>query len=98
MRLHGERLNPSQKIGDVLLLGEHGFKAFEPRFQVGDLLLELVQLIGGRRAFRDINAERRQLLAAAFHLDIQRRHIELVKHRHAGHGDDRKQHERGIPR
>jgi hypothetical protein len=54
-------LHAAKKIGDVLLVGQHGLEVVEPRFEIGDLAAEFRQLPRRGVAFGDVPVQRGQL-------------------------------------
>ena len=62
--LRRHRLHPAQQVRRVLLVGQHGLQAVEPRLQVGDLRSELGELLRRREALADVGAQRHELLLA----------------------------------
>ena len=79
VRLRCQRLNATKQIRHVLLLRQHRLETLEPCFELGDLLSELVQLIRGGRAFRDGDAQRRELFLAGDHFYARRHGVKPVE-------------------
>ncbi len=64
VRLRGHGLHPIEEIGGVLFLRENRLEVRQPRLEVGHLLPELRQLLGGGETLGDVGAQRRELRLA----------------------------------